>query len=191
MTTFDRRLAFGKLGENYIAAWLRHVYGYHVLPVYDTPVNTGKGPTLYPSHAEPLVAPDLFVFRPTGQPRHAVRWMEAKTKTAFSWHRLTSTWVTGIDLHHYEQYLNVARLMPWEVWLLFLHLGGQAKNSPPNSPSGLFGHELRYLSQREHHRSDRWGKSGMVYWAADTLNKLATLEEVHQAMETERAAQHG
>ncbi len=103
-------------------------------------------------------------------------WVEAKHKTAFSWHRLTERWVTGIDLRHYEHYLRVAMKTPWPVWLLFLHEGGQAKDSPAESPAGLFGNELLFLSAHENHRSDKWGRSGMVYWAEASLKKLAGLE---------------
>lgn len=164
---FADNLAYGAAGESAIARWLRS-RGHGVLPVYEKIVDTGKGPQIYMPRAE-LIAPDLLVFKSDG-----ALWVEAKHKNAFSWHRITNCWVTGIDERHYEHYLRVDRETPWRVWLLFLHEGGQAKDSEP-SPSGLFGNTLRRLSQTVNHRSDKWA-AGMVYWAIDSLKKLADME---------------
>jgi hypothetical protein len=89
--------------------------------------------------------------------------------------------VTGIDLRHYQDYLEIDTYSPFPVWLLFLHDGGQAKDSPPNSPAGLFGGQIRKLKDAENHRSEKWGKSGMVYWSSTTLVKLAELWEIPQS----------
>lgn len=173
--SFDSKLKLGKIGEGYIARWLRRK-GYHVLPVYEKEIHTGKGPILYQAIGSPLIAPDMLVFKNYDR----VSWIEAKTKSAFTWHRKTERWVTGIDLHHYEQYLKVAELSPWPVYLLFLQLKGQAKDSPPNCPTGLYGGKLKILQERENHRHDNWGKRGMVYWAEGKLTKFAKLGAVIQ-----------
>ena len=171
MSTFAQTLAYGRAGESAIALWLRG-RGNSVLPIYEKIINEGKGPQIYlPEGA--LVAPDLLTFR-----GESVVWIEAKHKTAFSWHRLTQRWVTGIDLRHYVDYQVVDLDSPWRVWLLFLHDGGQANDSPANSPSGLFGNDLATLLRCENHRSERWGKYGMVYWAIGSLRKLAEYDEV-------------
>ena len=60
----------------------------------------------------------------------------------------------------------------WAVWLLFLQQGGKAKDSTI-SPSGLYGNDLSVLMSSENHRSDKWGNGGMVYWAIDSLLKIA------------------
>lgn len=171
--TFKDRLEMGVAGESVIASWLR-ARGSTVLPVYEKIFDTGKGPQLYLPDKE-LIAPDLLVLHCDG----AV-WIEAKHKTAFTWHRNTKRWVTGIDLHHYEHYLEVNRVTPWNVWLLFLHEGGKAKDSPPDSPAGLFGNTLDYLCQHENHRHANWGKYGMVYWNYEDLKLLATTEEIYE-----------
>jgi hypothetical protein len=147
-----------------------------VLPVYEKVIHTGKGPQLYmPNKA--LIAPDLFAFG-AGK----AFWIEAKHKTAFSWHRLTQRWVTGIDLRHYADYCQVDDETPWPVWLFFLHEGGQAKDSPPNSPEGLFGQTLAILRTCENHRHENGGKAGMVYWAKESLRLLAPLEELRERL---------
>jgi hypothetical protein len=184
MTTFTEFVTVGKLGESAIATWLRIACRYHVLPVYEIQMETGKGPVFYEQGGTVRIAPDLLAFRSEGANRAQIRWIEAKTKSAFSWHRLSNQWVTGVDLRHYDDYLKVAEASPWPVWLLFLHLDGVAKDTPPGmaGPTGLFGAELLRLKSREHHRHKNWGKSGMVYWTADTLTRLATLDQVSAAL---------
>lgn len=169
--SFRQNLKMGRLGESLIAKWFNR-RGFTVLPVYEIEINTGKGPQLF-TPAQQLIAPDIFIFRADD-----CYWIEAKHKTAFSWHRISSQWVTGIDLRHYQDYCKVDEVTPWPVWLLFLHKGGQAKDSPPNSPAGLFGNTLEHLREHENHRSEKWGHSGMVYWSINDLKLLADLEEL-------------
>lgn len=171
---FSDQLQYGQAGESAIAMWLRK-NGATILPVYEKIMDTGKGPQLFTPDTK-LIAPDMLIYQD-----NEVQWIEAKHKTAFSWHRRTGQWVTGIDLRHYEDYCAVDSLSPWRVWLLFLHRGGQAKDSPANSPAGLFGNALKILRKCENHRHDNWGRSGMVYWAIGSLRKLATLEQVEAA----------
>ena len=169
--TFDDKLAVGQAGESAIARWLRK-RGYSIVPVYEKIMDTGKGPQLFTPTSK-LIAPDMFAFN-----GDKALWIEAKTKSAFAWHRISSSWTTGIDLAHYEDYLMVDDLSPWPVWLLFLQRGGQAKDSPPNSPSGLFGNTLSRLRHTENHRHANWGPTGMVYWDIDALLLIAPLDEV-------------
>lgn len=169
--SFEENLGFGQVGESAIARWMRR-RGNYILPVYEKEIDSGKGPRLFGPSGQ-LIAPDMFVF---GGPEP--KWVEAKHKTAFSWHRKTKSWVTGIDLRHYEDYLAVDERTPWAVWLLFLQKGGQAKDSPAKSPSGLFGNPISYLRDHENHRHSAWAK-GMVYWACRSLKLLASLEDMH------------
>lgn len=187
MPPFETTLAVGKIGESQIAAWLRVSCNYNVLPVYEKEIHEGKGPVFWLQEGTNLIAPDLLVFKTTGSARANIRWIEAKTKSAFSWHRISQKWVTGIDLRHYNDYLKVADRSPWPVWLLFLHLEGRAKDSPDGSPTGLFGGDLAYLRQHENHRSMNYGPSGMVYWAHQTLKPLASLAQVRAAVQASQA----
>lgn len=160
------------------------------MPVYEKILDTGKGPQLYTPNT-PLVAPDILAFRGNG-----ALWIEAKTKTVFSWYGIGKRWVTGIDLHHYRQYLQVAQISPWPVWMLFLHTSPVADSrdvnkwgAPKECPVGLFGGKLSFLSEKENisHEHPNWGKTGMIYWAHETLTKIAPLEEVI-AVESELVA---
>ena len=173
--SFQQSLSRGKIGESAISTWLNR-RGFNCLPVYEKEISDGKGPTLFCASGDQLVLPDILAFKDK-----EVYWVEAKHKTAFTWHRITSRWVTGIDFRHYEEYRKVQALNPhWEIWLFFLHQKGTAKDTPDGlvSPSGLFGHRLNYLSENENHRHDNWGNRGMVYWAHETLKKIADIEEV-------------
>ena len=166
---FNQTLEQGKVGESYIAQWFRD-RGHHVLPVYEIEKNQYKGPAVYAADGREIVAPDMLIFG-----HQKIIWIEAKHKNAFTWHRISRRFVTGIDLHHYEQYQQIMELVDWPVWLLFLHKGGQAKDSPP-SPSGLYGNDLAFLIKNENHRHNNHGKSGMVYWCISNLKKLAEYE---------------
>ena len=163
---FEQKLKQGKIGESQIAEWLKS-RGNNILPVYEIADGQYKGPAIYTSGGGSIIAPDMLVFG-----HGKISWVEAKHKNAFSFHRKTGRFVTGIDIHHYYEYRKVMRLIDWPLWLMFLHRNGCAKDSNPG-PSGLFGGRLEYLVQNENHRHENHGKTGMVYWAADVLKKFS------------------
>jgi hypothetical protein len=141
-------------------------------------IYTGKGPEILTPEG-PLITPDLFVMN-----GNKCFWIEAKHKEAFSWHRITERWVTGIDKKHYEHYCKLDKLSHWKVWLYFLQRGGVAVDSPTaNTPTGLYCNSLRDLKDRINHTSDKHGKYGMVYWAESTLMRIAEYEELCLASE--------
>ena len=180
MNTFQRQLAFGQIAETEIAKWLL-ARGAVVLPVYDIEYETGKGPRLFTGSGQ-LIAPDLLVWK------KQICWIEAKHKSVFTWHRKTMRWTTGIDKRHWHQYLKVRSLVDISIWLLFLHRSESPDrrdlqwDCPPRCPSGLFGGSLDRLENCINHDvpagNGGWGASGMVYWAHESLKKLATVEEV-------------
>lgn len=175
--SFAENLAVGQLGESTIAQWFKS-RGNSVLPVYEKQIDTGKGPRFFTPEGQ-LVAPDMFVMP-------SMNWVEAKHKTNFTWHRKTGRWVTGIDLNHYADYLEVQRVSGRPIWLLFLHRDpiphqrDIEQGCPKRCPIGLYGGSLDFLSAHENHRHDNWGRHGMVYWAADDLKRLATLDEIER-----------
>lgn len=184
--SFEQKLAFGRIHEGYIAAWLRRCRQWTILPIYpdDTSDEEKKmGPRLFGPN-QSLVAPDLLVMR-----ERDVFWVEVKTKTHFSWYRKGQRWTTGIDAHLYRHYQEVHRTSPFPVWLLFLHLRDDPKGGNGRCPVGLFGGELSRLTTCESHQSPNWGTSGMVYWARESLTLLASVEEVMGAAEATAASQ--
>lgn len=177
MTRFQENLRQGKAGESIISKWLQS-RGNLVFPAYEIEQSTGKGPQLFCADGD-LVLPDLLAFR-----GRAIHWVEAKHKTCFTWHRITRRWVTGIDLRHYHEYQEVARRTGLPVWLMFWHPQGEpspedmSHGCPDVCPDGLFGGDIQELVKKENHRSDKWGRSGMVYWSSDVLIKVASTEDV-------------
>lgn len=174
MNQFHKQLNVGKIGESHIARWFQR-RGYAVLPVYEKEQGDYKGPVLFTADKSQKVAPDMLVFT-----KNKTLWIEAKHKSAFTWHRITNRWVTGIDNHHFNDYLAIAEISEIPVWLLFLHQSGEAKDTPHGmkSPTGLFGGDIQELKANFNHKHDNWGKHGMIYWAHDVLKKIASLDDV-------------
>jgi hypothetical protein len=171
---FSTRLRAGKLGEGIVARWLNG-RGWNVVPAYDTEQSTGKGPRFFAHDGRQLIAPDMLVYNAAGE----LRWIEAKAKAAFTFHRNTAQWVTGIDGQHYHDYLEVAKLSPFPTFILFLHLNGVAKDTPDgwDSPTGLYAQSIHHLNTCIHHRHTADGRA-MVYWAEEDLQRLASLADV-------------
>lgn len=162
---FDDALKFGKVAESAIARWLIS-RGNYVLPAYEIVDSKFQGPQFFGSGVS-FVTPDMLVFGKLG----AV-WIEAKHKNAFTWHRITKRFVTGIDRHHWMDYLQVAERSRIQCWLMFNHKGGKAKDSP-ESPSGLYGGDIEQLKHQINHEHSNHGKSGMVYWSIDSLTRFS------------------
>jgi len=182
--TFDAQLRSGQIGEGYIAMWLRK-RGWNVLPVYEKEIDTGKGPRLFMAEAsrhKELIAPDLLAIK-----NGNFMWVEAKRKTRFSWYGNGNYWVTGIDKRHFSDYLQVRDETGIPIWLMFLHTEGVTWpndvlrwGAPETCPTGLYGGEIKRLARPDaiSHESDRHGPTGMLYWAYDTLQEMAQLDEL-------------
>ena len=167
--TFAEALQVGLLGEGQIARWFNS-RGWDVLPAYEVQTDSGKGPRLFTANYGNLITPDLLVFNDS-----QILWVEAKTKSAFTWHRITESFQTGIDSRHWRDYLTVNEVTPFPLWILFLHKpGSRAKDTPRDkiSPTGLYGQEIGKLQQTVDHEHENHGPSGMVYWQETALRKL-------------------
>lgn len=174
---FEAQLKEGLAGESLIANWLKRK-GWRVLPAYEVEQGHGKGPRLFTSYGQ-LICPDLLIFN--GQSH--VKWIEAKTKSAFTWHRLSNSWQTGLDRRHWRDYLKVQSISPFPIWILFLHKpNGCAKDTPVGyvSPSGLFGNTIGILQKSVDHEHENHGTSGMVYWKLNALKKIASYYELDE-----------
>jgi hypothetical protein len=175
--SFADSLARGQLGESIIARWCI-ARGNSVLPVYEKEIDTGKGPRFFTGEGQ-FAAPDMFVMP-------AMNWVEAKHKTVCSWYRIGGYWCTGIDLNHYADYRRTQEISRRPVWLLFLHRSSQPDQRdiqhgcPQRCPVGLYGGSLNHLTRHESHTSEKHGRHGMVYWAIDTLTRLAPLDEIER-----------
>jgi hypothetical protein len=175
---FDQQYSFGFIAESAIAKWLQS-RGAIILPVYEKMVDDKIGPRVFSAERN-YVAPDMLVYS-----HGKFKWIEVKHKSAFSWYHIGCCWVTGIDQHHFRDYLDLRKALNTPVWLLFLHEYGVAKDTPTGmvSPTGLFGDELLVLAAKINHVSERYGRHGMVYWKHTDLRKVATLRDVLGALE--------
>lgn len=174
---FEDNLKFGQLAETAIAKFLM-AKGWLVCPAYEKECDTGKGPRLFGAIRN-YVLPDMTIFK-----GNKVLFVEAKHKTVFTWFYKKERWTTGIDLHHYADYRAIAKLLPYPLWLLFLHRCSQptendlAHGAPDECPTGLFGGLIDDLETKESHRSKEkigdtgWGRHGMVYWADYDLRRI-------------------
>ena len=134
-----------------------------------------------------FVAPDLLAFKPANKPGGKVFFVEAKCKSGFTWSRQYQRFETGIDRHHFRDYLEIRHRTGVPLWILFLQKGGAVKDAPPEKPSsprGLFGNEILELATRISHEHDGWGRHGMVYWSAEhpegdpALKRIARYHDV-------------
>ena len=184
--SFAETLKTGRTTESHIARWLMS-RGHAVLPAYEIMEQRFKGPQLF-TQDDSFVSPDMLIFKGPN-----IIWVEAKHKTVFTWHRKTNQWTTGIDLHHYSQYMHVSKQTKLPVWLMFFHVESTPDprdvkyGCPAACPTGLFGGELFSLIAKENHRSPGLnqnegitghGKSGMVYWAQSSLTRMANKDDL-------------
>jgi len=170
---FKEALDHGQAGESHIANYLKSK-GCTVIPCYEKIMDTGKGPQIFRPNGS-LVAPDLWCF---SHKNKDFFFAEVKTKTGFSFHRLTRRMTTGIDIRHYNHYIEVLKEFEKEVFMFFLQMGGKVKDTHVIQPSGLYMGRLSELMHKENHRSEKWGRSGMVYWSEKDLTKLAEISDV-------------
>lgn len=166
MSNFKESLKVGQVGESEIAQFLKS-RGNNILPIYEKAEGEFKGPALFAADGREIIAPDMLCINTKN-----ITWIEAKAKGAWSWNRILQVWNTGIDLHHYYQYQEVEKLSEWPVWLFFLQKGGQAKDSPPNSPTGLYARPLADLVKLGRFHKNG-GKKGMVYWIPEHFYKIS------------------
>ena len=75
--------------------------GWNVLPAYEISEQK-KSPRLFTSECGNLIIPDLLVFKDD-----KIMWVEVKSKSAFTWHRKTETWQTGLDNNYWNDYISV------------------------------------------------------------------------------------
>lgn len=164
---FEESLKVGKVAESLIARWLQK-RGNYVLPIYEIEKNQFAGPAIY-IEERPVIAPDIMAINSSGN----CCWIESKNKSAFTWHRLSKRWTTGIDLKHYNDYLYLMRKIDIPIYLFFNQNGGKAKDSK-KSESGLFVADLNFLKDHENHRCEAKPhcKNGMVFWAKDKFSKV-------------------
>lgn len=172
LDSFDESLFVGKIAESEIARWIRK-NGSSTLPIYEVERGNYKGPVLYAPDGTAIIAPDILCFK-----NGKVYWVEAKHKEIFSFYRKKQAWQTGIDYHHWHEYLRIQLLIPSIlVWLMFLHKGGIDKSSGKKSPAGLYARPISKLKDCIDHvdtsiNTRKYAPHGMILWDIKSLKCL-------------------
>lgn len=175
---FKLRLATGLTNEERLKKYF-NTRGWTVVHI---PSNGDRGPCLCTPSGE-VVTTDFLLIKGV-----RVIWVEAKSKTRSNFFGKTGKWQTGIDLEYWDAYNQIAKLTPFPVWIFFLHEDETLSEldrfygATGKAPTGLWGATLDYLEKTWHHKSDRYGAGGMIYWELDRLNQRATLDEFREAI---------
>jgi hypothetical protein len=198
MSNFQETLARGLHFENTIAQWLL-TKNYCISPAYEKVENNHKGPRLLIPGKE-LVLPDMMIMQPQLPQASTsegfalqesilqesilpqVCWVEAKSKSVFTWYRKFSCWESGIDTYYLNQYTQVQEATGLPVWIIWYQEAGKTSQYNPEgrtSPSGMYGQSLSYLLEHISHQYQgkndySHGGEGMTYW---NIKDLQILEE--------------
>lgn len=165
-SAFNDALEIGKIGESEVAKYLKS-RGHHILPIYEIKGGEFEGPVLYAADGRKITAPDMVCINEKG-----IKLIEVKAKNAWTKNNNLGVWNTGIDLKLLRHYNEMEKLTGWPVWIFFLQKGGQAKDSPPDSPPGLYiGLLSELLKVGRFHKNG--GKNGMIYWMPEHFYKLS------------------
>jgi len=166
LQSFEKSLEVGKVGELMIQNWFESK-GFCAFATCLMIGSDNKGPRVNMYNGQKRVAPDLLVFNDK-----KMYWIEAKNKNAFTYYRKTDTFQTGINLNHYNDYVEINKNFPHDIWILFLQREGVAKDSN-KGPSGLYGDTITELLKKIDHKTDE-----MVYWNEKDLTKIDTYQNV-------------
>lgn len=188
---FDNKLAWGKEGEQQIVAMLNR-RGYIV--AYTGPASQ-KDPV--PSiwlpeelHADPLIAPDLFVTKrfpeatldPSSMPCWNCKYwwrnsfyVEVKRYSHWTWNFKEHEWQTGMSVRHFFNYCSVQKFIGYPV-TIYLIMEGEP--SPQRqmipTPSGVYAaplHNLEVTTRKHQYKDTMW-------WSIEDFSLLCTLEEL-------------
>lgn len=108
----------GRSGEKIVAEELQK-RGWYVIPSYDYSGGDEHAPKLWGAQRN-YVIPDLDVSVDGTR-----MWIEVKTKSKFTWTRMTKQLEHGIPRRHFEHYLEVQRITGTPVYLFIYELNTQ------------------------------------------------------------------
>ena len=168
---FNDSLKFGLGGERIVAEIMR-ARGWTVVQVGGQH-GEYKGPRIELPLGLELVSPDLIVIK-----NGIVRWIEVKRKTQFSYHRNSEAITTGIDLHHWNEYLQNDTYGSFPMWLFFVHefssVAGVPAGTITETPkAGVYLQSVSWLSKNSSHTSMKFGGHGGIFWDIKALKCIS------------------
>ena len=174
---FENKLAWGKEGEQQIVAMLNRI---GLIVAYTGPASQ-KDPI--PSiwlpealHADPLIAPDLFVTQRIPPPSAidpCSFYVEVKRYSHWTWNFKEHEWQTGMSVRHFFNYCSVQKFMGYPVTIYIIMEGEpspQRRMIP--TPSGVYAAPLHNLEVTARQYMDT------MWWSIEEFNLLCTLEEL-------------
>ena len=165
------RNRLGQAGEDAIKRWLVEERQCSLLPLCDIDSREGSGGPRYIVPGGTFVSPDFLVSKD-----RMFMWVEVKCKSHATWHYVSRTWTTGIDLRYYNEYIRVQEQSQIPLWLIFYHESALShprdvrRGATQYCPRGIYGGEILALGKTIHHRYE---PGGMIYWAIDDLVALS------------------
>lgn len=163
---FQALLERSNVYEVAFSQWLQNERGYFILPAYA--YNADEAPSLI-CGTRKLVTPDLF-----GVSASIIAWFEVKVKESADFHRKSNRLVTGLPLRHWNDYVEIKKLMGCPVWIVFIH---ETENVVVTGEIGNMPHAHTW-------QGDDMDRGGTIYFVFKQLKTLpVTPEELRQLVE--------
>lgn len=157
-------VARARVIERMVSEWLQ-ARGWLILPVYDySGLAENKAPKLL-SKKLSLVTPDLL-----GARNGESRWVEVKWKSRADFTRMSQRMETGVDARLWNNYLLVQKETGIPVWIAFVH---ELENEIRAEHIDILARSARHGDPQR-----KMSRSGMVFFAWDSLRFLARLSDV-------------
>jgi hypothetical protein len=180
---FNDALKFGLGGERIVAEMFK-AKGWVVVQVGGQH-GAYQGPRIELPLGLVQVCPDLIVMNGA-----KALWIEVKRKSQFAYHRNSKTFVTGVDLHHWKEYLANDLYGSFPMWLFFVHETSSVHSLPFGESAvrprpGLYFERVRWMESHKHHEyhnhgANNFGNHGGIFWDVTKL-KFVPLPALHGA----------
>ena len=155
MPSYNELLKWGFEGEETVIKYLLDNYA-SVIPLS---MRNNQIPYMFNKDTQ-TISPDLLVTQ-----RGKTFLIDVKRKSRFAWYGREKLFTTGIDIHNWEHYKKVSKMMRIPCYIFFLHELSDTSidevkryDAPVQCPTGLFKVSI---TTPYNHMS---GSSEMVYW---------------------------
>jgi hypothetical protein len=161
---FELRLAQGAQWEQAVSDWLRKPgHGISVLELFKYRHN-GQ-PPVFISIGDRIITPDMQVIGGGSS-----IYLEVKSKRRFAKNPYTMKSMTGIDLHHWKDYIRVQQESGIKVLIVFVH--EETKEVRADFVDVLDRHP-----EKDEVPKCRTGRGGMVFWPHDAPQLIGRINE--------------
>lgn len=160
---FEAELARSRVYELAFSRWLQVRGGYYTLPAFDFNGIIKKHAPSLSSSGEVLSVPDILTYR-----EGKWTWFEVKLKECAPLHRKSNTYVTGLPLRNWQDYLRIREVTAAMVWIVFIHLKEQE----------IVTGEIGDMSTHNIDHKATMDNGGTVFFQYNKLHRLMSLERL-------------